>query len=117
MIRAFLVMSSALAMLLAPVPAASATANPPFCKGVKPCVIGGDAGRTWLHATASSKAEARVVAARLLRNARTVHRRYHAPEWIEIWVVKKGACWRKYGSALIDPSRACTYKHLERKLS
>ncbi|MEV4115843.1 hypothetical protein [Nonomuraea sp. NPDC049695] len=117
MIRAFLVISSALTVLLGVAPAASATAGPPFCRGVKPCVIGGDAGRTWLHASASSKARARVVAARLLRNAGTVHRRYHAPEWIEIWVVKKGSCWRKYGNAMIRPSRACTYKHLERKLS
>ncbi|MEQ4717098.1 hypothetical protein [Nonomuraea sp. B19D2] len=80
------------------------------------CVFGGDAGQTWVHVSAS-KADAGRVAARLLRNARDVHRRYHAPEWIDIWVIKKGACWRKYGGAEIKPSRGCTHKHVERKLS
>ncbi|WP_433429452.1 hypothetical protein [Nonomuraea sp. CA-141351] len=117
MIRTFLVISSALAVLFGVAPAASAAANPPFCKGVRPCVLGGDAGRTWVHASASSKTRAGAVAARLLRNAKTVHRQYGAPEWVDIWMIKKGACWRKYGSATARPSRACAYKHLERKLS
>ncbi|MFC4010455.1 hypothetical protein ACFOY2_24730 [Nonomuraea purpurea] len=117
MIRTLIVAASVLAVLLGSAPAASAAANPPFCKGVKPCGFGGDQGQTWVHASASSAAKGRSVAAKLLRNAKAVHRRYHAPEWVDIWVIKKGACWRKYGGVPSRPSRACTYKHLERKLS
>ncbi|WP_157548880.1 hypothetical protein [Nonomuraea candida] len=97
--------------------AAGVSANPPFCKGVKPCVFGGDAGVTWVHASASSAAKARKAAARLQRNAKAVHRRYGAPEWVDIHVIRKGKCWRRYGSDSGEPSRACTYKHVERKLS
>jgi hypothetical protein len=118
MIRVFIGVLSALVVLLGPVPAASAgIANPPFCKGVKPCVIGGDAGQTWVHASASSARKGRAVAARLLRNAKAVHKTYGAPEYVDIWVIKKGACWRKYGNATVEPSRRCAYKHVERKLS
>ncbi|UBU09582.1 hypothetical protein [Nonomuraea gerenzanensis] len=106
-----------LALLAAGTPAAGASAGPPFCKGVKPCVIGGDAGATWVLAAASSPARARATAARLLRNAKAVHRQYGAPEWIDLRVIKKGACWRRYGSGKVEASRSCTYKHVERELS
>ncbi|GAA4949851.1 hypothetical protein HD597_002456 [Nonomuraea thailandensis] len=123
MIRALIITTSALAVLAAGAPAATASAspaasaNPPFCKGVKPCVIGGDAGVTWVLASASSSSKARRTAARLLRNAKAVHRQYGAPEWIDIRVVRKGACWRRYGSGKVEASSACTYKRVERELS
>ena len=116
MMRTFLITASALTLLLGLAPAAQA-ANPPFCKGVKPCFLGGDVGVTWVNAAASSSAQGRKVAARLLRNAKAVHRKYGAPEWIDINVLKKGACWRKYGGITRKPSRACLYEHVERKLS
>ncbi|WP_431923035.1 hypothetical protein [Nonomuraea jabiensis] len=118
MIRTFLVIASALAVLLGGATAASAAEGPPFCKGVKkPCVVGGDAGTTWVNTSASGKAQAKAVAARVLKNAQAAYRRYHAPEWVDIWVIKKGACWRRYGNVPSNASRACTYKHVERKLS
>ncbi|MFG6195224.1 hypothetical protein [Nonomuraea sp. JJY05] len=118
MIRAFLVLVSALAVLVGGATAASASAGPPFCKGVKkPCVVGGDAGATWVNTSASSKAQAKAVAARVLKNAEAAYRRYHAPESVDIWVIKKGACWRRYGNVPSNASRACTYKHVERRLS
>ncbi|MEO3870890.1 hypothetical protein ABGB18_18930 [Nonomuraea sp. B12E4] len=97
-------------------PAASAaTANPPFCKGVKSCTFGGDAGQTWVNAPASSAAKGRAIAARLLSNAKAVHRGYGAPRWINIHVIKKGSCRRTYGHR--PPSRACAYEHVLKKLS
>ncbi|MFI7133199.1 hypothetical protein ACIBQ1_46510 [Nonomuraea sp. NPDC050153] len=118
MIRTFLVIVSALAVLLGGATAVSAAAGPPFCKGVKkPCVVGGDAGTTWVNTSASGKAQAKAVADRVLRNAKAAYRKYHAPEWVDIWVIKKGACWRRYGNVPSNASRACTYKHVERKLS
>ncbi|WP_176993527.1 hypothetical protein [Nonomuraea jiangxiensis] len=48
-------------------------------------------------------------------NARAVHRDYGAPQWINIYVIKKGACWREYGQR--PPSRSCTYAHVRKKLS
>ncbi|MEV0384620.1 hypothetical protein [Nonomuraea sp. NPDC050643] len=116
MMRAFIVTASVLTVLLGLAPAANA-ANPPFCKGVKPCVIGGDAGVTWVNAAASSAAQGRKIAARLLRNAQAVHREYGAPEYIDIRVVKKGACWRKYGGGTAKPRRSCVQAHVERRLS
>ncbi|MFD0473143.1 hypothetical protein ACFQ0B_36435 [Nonomuraea thailandensis] len=70
-------------------------------------MIGGDAGVTWVLASASSSSKARRTAARLLRNAKAVHRQYGAPEWIDIRVVRKGragagtarARWRRAAPA------------------
>ena len=118
MMRAFLVTASALTVLIASAPAASAaTANPPFCKGVKPCTFGGDIGVTWVNAAAASTAKGRKVASGLLRNARAVHRAHGAPEYVDIRVLKKGACWRRYGGGGARPSRSCVIKRVERELS
>ncbi|GAB2950839.1 hypothetical protein ACFMQL_40760 [Nonomuraea fastidiosa] len=116
MIRSLVVMVAALAVLLGLAPAASATANPPFCKGVRHCHFGGDPGVTWVTAFASSRAKANKAAARLLRNAKAVHRRYGAPRYIDIRVLKKGGCWKKYGSGTREPSRVCVLKRVERRL-
>jgi hypothetical protein len=117
MIRSLVVIVSALTVLLGLAPAAGATANPPFCKGVKPCVFGGDAGVCWVNASASTKAQARKVAAELLRNAKAVHRSHGAPGWIDIRVLKKGACWKRYGGGAYKVGRSCVLKRVERRLS
>ncbi|MFG1699964.1 hypothetical protein [Nonomuraea sp. NPDC049309] len=124
MIRWLVMMVSALTVLLGLAPAASAATsattgpaeNPPFCKGVEHCRFGGDPGVTWVTAYASSRAKANKAAARLLRNAKAVHRRYGAPEHIDIRVLKRGGCWKKYGPGILEPSRVCVLKRVERRL-
>ncbi|WP_336215493.1 hypothetical protein [Nonomuraea sp. LPB2021202275-12-8] len=95
--------------------AGSFSAPPPFCQKVRSCVVGGDTGWTWVHAAASSARKGRSVAARLVRNAKAVHERYGAPVGVSIYVIKKGACWSKYGRSERPPSRACTLKRVVKR--
>jgi hypothetical protein len=56
------------------------------------------------------------VAARLLRNAKAVHKRYGTPSGVTIYVIKKGACRREYGASDARPSRACVLKGIQKRL-
>ncbi|MFI7453231.1 hypothetical protein ACIBQX_37490 [Nonomuraea sp. NPDC049714] len=78
-------------------------------------MVGGDAGWTWVHA-ATSRRTGRSVAARLLRNAGAVHKRYGAPPGATIYVIKKGVCRREYGASDARPSRACVLKGIQKRL-
>jgi hypothetical protein len=118
MIRFLTVVLTAAALTAGVAPtaaAAPASAPPPFCQKVRPCVVGGDTGWTWVHA-ASSRGRSGAVAARLLRNAKAVREKYGVPVGVSIYVIKKGACWRAYGSSERVPSRACTLKRVQREL-
>ncbi|MGW0480301.1 hypothetical protein [Nonomuraea sp. NPDC003214] len=116
MIRFLTVIVTAGALVAGVAPAASAAEPAQLCAKVRPCVVGGDTGWAWVHAAASGTRQGRAVAARLLRNAEAVRRSYGVPEGVSIFVIRKGGCWRAYGSSERVPSRACTIGRAGREL-